>query len=97
MVEIDAPPNTQLEPTRVMVGAIVRALRGSFATLGCSIPNSWDEKLSHISRAASELKERFLVSGMEAQSSATGALAARIKSEVATVAKLVKSAGIRAE
>ena len=44
-----------------------------------------------------ELKERFLVSGMEAQSSATGALAARIKGEVATVAKLVKSAGIRAE
>ena len=44
-----------------------------------------------------ELKERFLVSGMEAQSSSPAALAARIQSEIATVSRLVKSAGIRAE
>ena len=44
-----------------------------------------------------DLKERFLVSGMEAASSSPEVLAARIKSEIATVGKLIKDAGIRAE
>ena len=44
-----------------------------------------------------ELKERFLTSGMEAVSSSPDALAARIKSEIATVARLVKDERIRAE
>ena len=49
------------------------------------------------SLADPELKERFLVSGMEAASSTPEALAARIKAEVTTVAKLIKDARIRAE
>jgi tripartite-type tricarboxylate transporter receptor subunit TctC len=44
-----------------------------------------------------ELKERYLVSGMEAAASTPPVLAARIKSEIATVARLIKIAGIRAE
>ena len=44
-----------------------------------------------------ELKERFLVSGMEAGASTPDALAARIKSEIATVAKLIKDARIGAD
>ena len=44
-----------------------------------------------------ELKERYLVSGMEAAASTPPVLAARIKSEIATVARLIKTAGIRAE
>lgn len=49
------------------------------------------------SLADAELKERYLISGMEAASSSPDALAARIKSEIATVGKLIKDAGIRAE
>jgi tripartite-type tricarboxylate transporter receptor subunit TctC len=44
-----------------------------------------------------ELKERYLVSGMEAASSSPEVLAARIKSEIATVGRLIKDASIRAE
>ena len=43
------------------------------------------------------LKERYLVSGMEAAASTPTVLAARIKSEIATVARLINTAGIRAE
>ncbi len=49
------------------------------------------------SLADPELKERYLTSGMEAASSSPEALAARVKTEIATVAKLIKTAGIRAE
>ena len=44
-----------------------------------------------------ELKGRFMVSGMEAAPSSPEALAARLKTEIGMVAKLVKDAGIRAE
>jgi tripartite-type tricarboxylate transporter receptor subunit TctC len=44
-----------------------------------------------------ELKERFLVSGMEAGASSPEVLAARIKTEIATVSQLIKTVGIRAE
>ena len=44
-----------------------------------------------------ELKERFLVSAMEARSGSPEELGARIKVEISTIARLVKSAGIRAE
>lgn len=44
-----------------------------------------------------ELKERFMTSGMEATTSSPEALAARIKSEIATVAKLVKDDRVRAQ
>ena len=57
-------------------------------------------QLNHViaqSMEDAELKERFLVSGMEAGASTPDALAARIKSEIATVAKLIKDARIGAD
>jgi len=44
-----------------------------------------------------DLKERFLNSGVEADFGTPGELATRIKSEIAAVGKLVKDAGIRAD
>ena len=44
-----------------------------------------------------ELKERYLVSGMEAALSSPDALAARIKAEIATVGRLVRDERIRAD
>ncbi len=61
-----------------------------------AIVNQLNQTVEQSLREA-ELKERFLASGMEAQSGSPDALAARIKSEIATVSRLVKNAGIRAE
>jgi tripartite-type tricarboxylate transporter receptor subunit TctC len=44
-----------------------------------------------------DLKERFLNAGVEAAFGSPGDLAARFKSEIAAVGKLVKDAGIRAD
>ena len=44
-----------------------------------------------------EVRERYLVSGMEAAASTPDVLAARMRSEVATVARLIRDARIRAD
>jgi tripartite-type tricarboxylate transporter receptor subunit TctC len=99
---------TSLEPSVLFTGlpTVATTLPGYEATAPLAVfapPHTPAALVSRLNQEivrvlnAPELKERFLNVGIETVGSTPDELAARIKSDMATLGKLIRDAGIRAE